>query len=28
LLYPINRFNTPKEVVKVKFTKRDNIWKK
>ena len=25
LLYPINRFNTPKEVVKVKFTKRDNI---
>jgi hypothetical protein len=25
LLYPINKFNTPKEVVKVKFTKRDNI---
>ena len=24
LLYPINRFSAPREVVKVKFTKRDH----
>ena len=24
-IYEVNRFSTPKEVVKVKFTKRDNI---
>jgi len=25
LLYPMGSFNPPKEVIKVKFTKRDNI---
>ena len=24
-IYEVNRFSTPKKVVKVKFTKRDNI---
>jgi len=24
-IYEVNRFSTPKEVVRVKFTKRDNI---